>query len=316
MLEPTRAAEYLGPARHVVAAGLRCEPPPWVFALLGSEPGRWGAAGDGLALRLGGRASYRLVSARLERARHLDGDAFASRTTAVYDLVAAVLGRLAHLHVLRLWNFVPGILDPLGGLPHRYMVFNRGRYQACARWCDGHGNFERRLATASAVGHDGESLVVHALAGPVAGVPVENPRQVPAYRYSRRYGPLPPCFARATLLTDGERRGARLLIGGTASVRGEDTVGEGCLEGQLAETLANLRAVVESAAHARAPGADRSALVALREVRVYYVSERHRATLAQRAPVDFPAARLCELVRADLCRPELLVEIEALAEIE
>ena len=29
-------------------------------------------------------------------------------------------------------------------------------------------------------------------------MPVENPRQIPAFRYSKRYGPIPPCFARAT----------------------------------------------------------------------------------------------------------------------
>ena len=28
---------------------------------------------------------------------------------------------------------------------------------------------------------------------------MENPRQTPSYRYSERYGPSPPCFARATL---------------------------------------------------------------------------------------------------------------------
>ena len=39
------------------------------------------------------------------------------------------------------------------------------------------------------------------------GVAIENPRQTPSYHYSRRYGPRPPCFARAT------RFGSLLFIG-------------------------------------------------------------------------------------------------------
>src|SRR5207245_413528 len=56
----------------------------------------------------------------------------------------------------------------------------------------------RRVPAASGVGHGGEDLVLHALAVAEAGQAVDNPNQVPAYHYSTRYGPVPPCFAQAT----------------------------------------------------------------------------------------------------------------------
>ena len=44
-------------------------------------------------------------------------------------------------------------------------------------------------------------LMIDALSAASPGIAVENPRQIPSYRYARRYGPRPPCFARATLLS-------------------------------------------------------------------------------------------------------------------
>ena len=81
------------------------------------------------------------------------------------------------------------------------MVFNGGRFAACEHWHGSPNDFDHTLASASGVGVLGRALAIHCLAADDAGEPVENPRQVPAYKYSRRYGPRPPCFARATRLT-------------------------------------------------------------------------------------------------------------------
>ncbi len=262
----------------------------------------------GVPVERAGNGAAQLLSVRVPGARALGAEAFAAATTSAYEAIARALG--GGLHPLRLWNFVPGILEPLGGLAHRYMVFNRGRHRACADWCGGEQHFGHRLATASAVGHRGDDLWVHALAGREPGLPVENPRQVSAYRYSTRYGPLPPCFSRATLLPSG----GRLLIGGTASVRGEDSVVPLRLADQLAETLENLRAVLRAGAELAARPAH-AELEHLRCVRIYFVRAADREALAAAGRQAFPGARRCELVAAELCRPELLVEIEALAEL-
>ena len=52
----------------------------------------------------------------------------------------------------------------------------------------------------------------------LTGTPVENPRQVSAYRYPREYGPQSPTFARA-LLPPSPR--VPLLLSGTASIDGK-----------------------------------------------------------------------------------------------
>src|SRR5204863_3797675 len=160
---------------------------------------------------------------------------------------------------------------PLGPGLSRYMVFNAGRFAALrgAGAAPGTGE-DVLLPTATGVGHHQRDLLVCCLALASPGKPVENPRQVPAYRYSARYGPLPPCFARAmeVVLPSGVRRTGRtpsLLIGGTASVVGEDSLHAGDLGLQFEETCANLRSLI---AAWRGPLGDRWA-EHCREIRIF-----------------------------------------------
>jgi chorismate lyase/3-hydroxybenzoate synthase len=197
------------------------------------------------------------------------------------------------------------------------MVFNEGRFAAYEGHYQRVSAFPSAVATASGTGHTGADLVIHALAAGEPGLSVENPRQVPAYRYSERYGPRPPCFARATLLPGGGSSPVRLLVGGTASILGEESRHLDCLETQLEETLRNLDALigagqslVRSAAPRRGGG-----LSCFREIRVYHPERVPRELLLARINASFASAESVEFVTSDLCRPELMVEIEGLAEI-
>jgi enamine deaminase RidA (YjgF/YER057c/UK114 family) len=210
---------------------------------------------------------------------------------------------------VRLWNHIPGIRRTNAQGLDRYMAFNAGRFAACSEWFGSPDAFDRLLPTASAVGHGGTDLVVHLLAADAPGTAVENPRQVPSYRYSRRFGPRPPCFARATTVRwEDDDRGPTVLVGGTASIRGEETMHRGDLPAQARETFDNLAAL------ARAAGAD--GLAAFESLRVYYVHQADRQTIERMTAEAFPHLADVEYVKADLCRPDLLVEIEGVARAE
>jgi chorismate lyase/3-hydroxybenzoate synthase len=196
-----------------------------------------------------------------------------------------------------------------------YMVFNAGRYEALAAWL-GKESFDTRVASASGVGHEGRDLVIHCLASDRPGRAVDNPRQIAPYRYSRRYGRLPPCFARATVIHPSARN-PLVLVGGTASIVGEASVHLGDLQRQTEETLANLAVLLRAAAgDAATEVADRAgALAGFRELRVYDPVPERRDELRLLLQGAFPRVRQIEWMRADLCRRELLVEIEGLAEL-
>jgi enamine deaminase RidA (YjgF/YER057c/UK114 family) len=189
------------------------------------------------------------------------------------------------------------------------MVFNAGRFKALCDWFGGSDQLAARVATASGVGHRGRDLVVHCLAGAERGVAVENPRQIPAFRYSKRYGPLPPCFARATVVRNLLPTGPAVLVGGTASICGERSMHQEALAGQIRETLANLGSLVTAA------GVSGDPLAAFTHVRLYHPRAQDAAAI-ESAAAEFTSVDRVQLIQADLCRSELLVEIEGVARLE
>jgi chorismate lyase/3-hydroxybenzoate synthase len=276
---------------------LEPKPPAWVARLTETRPDRWLHVHDEVA-----------------NVHLLDVDALEAQVTAAYQRLALRL-RDAARHPVRFWNFLPGIHEEMSDGLDRYMVFNGGRFAAFQHWFGAAAAFDRRVPTASAVGIDGArtgALIIHALAAAEAGAPIENPRQIPAYSYSRRYGPLPPCFARATRVDAGDGL-TRLLIGGTASIVGEDSQHERDARRQTLETLDNLARLIR---HAREIAGDErhgDPLDDLTDLRVYIVRDTDTASVRELLAERLPATTQIELAQADLCRRELLVEIEGIA---
>jgi chorismate lyase/3-hydroxybenzoate synthase len=287
---------------HVALAALAPEPPAWAVERCRS-------------------AAWRLVETRIPDCATLSAPALEQAVADAYAALAGSLGASGH-HAVRFWNFVPDIHADMGDGRDRYMVFNAGRYAAFERWFGQAALFTRTVPTASAVGVGAGALTIHALGARDAGVPVENPRQVPAYRYSARYGPLPPCFARGTIVDGfgdqaGEPRRA-LLVGGTASIVGEDSQHDRDARQQALETFENLaelvvaaRRQVEGLGGAAAP--PRAAFDAFSELRVYIVRDADAPLLREMVTERFGRSARIEFAQADLCRRELLVEIEGLA---
>src|SRR5690606_37451695 len=115
-----------------------------------------------------------------------------------YEAMTRHVGGSGTPELLRVWNYLDAIT--LGdGDAERYRQFCLGR-------AAGLGEFDTgRLPAATAIGRCDEERVfqLYWLSAREAGTPVENPRQVSAYRYPRQYGPQPPSFARAMLPADG-----------------------------------------------------------------------------------------------------------------
>ena len=157
-------------------------------------------------------------------------------------------------------------------------------------------------------------LVIYFLAGKQPGLQVENPRQVSAFRYPRQYGPKSPSFARATLV--GAGAGARLLVSGTASVVGHESLHVGDPQRQLGETLVNvdtLLAAMRERHFAQVPNEavrPESLKLYLRNPADLAALEPQLARLRGAAPA--PLLRL----QGDVCRDDLLLEIEAVYAID
>lgn len=278
------------------------DPPPWASELVSTGSTTRASTAEGVEIHTRAGDRFALVSGRVPHAGALDESAFRAATAATYEGIFEEARRLAATEPVRIWNVIPDILGPLGGARHRYMVFNAGRHDAFARRYGASGR-SPSAPTASGIGHEGVELVIHVLTATGPGRAIENPRQVPACDYSTRYGQFPPWFARATCID--RRPHPWLLVGGTASVVGEDAI-HGDVDAQLEETARNLEALLGAASGGpRVP----------RALRVYYVRADHADALRETVPSRLGDAPEIEYLASDLCRPELLVEIEGVYEL-
>lgn len=223
-------------------------------------------------------------------------------TEAAYRSIFELLDTLGYPYMLRVWNYFPAINRESHAL-ERYRQFNIGRQEAfLARGRSVIGNVPAACALGSASG----GLQIAFLAARVDMTGIENPRQVSAYHYPSEYGPRSPTFARAGRVRLGGRN--MLFISGTASIVGHQTLHPGDVVAQTRECLHNIAAIVAKASHQALEGDFRLDQLA------YKVYVRHAEDMvAVRHEISQFIGDQVSIVflQADVCRADLLVEIEA-----
>lgn len=228
-----------------------------------------------------------------------DSDDLETAARELYSELLATARSLGLPHFLYIWQYLPRVTAAWQG-EERYRAFCAGR----RRVLEASGAEDERLPAACLLGHDGDRIFLYALIARTPGRQLENPRQTSAFRYPPQYGRRPPSFSRAMAI--GSRANERLLISGTSSITGHASRHAGTRE-QLAETIRNLEALVGHWQGRRA----RLEQIAPMKVYLRHREDlgRVRSALAARLPAGHPVTFL----RADVCRPELNVEIEGIA---
>lgn len=257
-----------------------------------------GASGDAVfaedgeylfyAVRLGPQPVYR------ERVREL------------YENALRFAWERGYTDLVRMWNLIGDITSPNAEGVEIYRDFCVGRAEAFAAW---EAQFPH-LPASTGIGTLSPGIDLCFLATKQGRtVHLENPRQTPAYHYPSRYGPKSPSFARATFLR-GRQTGS-LFVSGTASILGEDTVHVDDIAQQTLETLRNIHALV---------GADNLGrhgvqgygytLPDLDQVKVYVRDLEHVAAVRDICEQVFHSDSEIAYFNVNVCRPDLLVEIE------
>lgn len=217
---------------------------------------------------------------------------------SLYRRLLALVAEAGCPHLLRIYNYIPDITGMQQG-EERYRRFNAGR-RAVFEASGLHG---ASAPAASALGTAGTMLRLYVLASDRPGLRIENPRQVSAYDYPAQYGASPPIFARATIVDpDGD---PLLLVSGTASIVSHESLHPGDPAAQTDEIIRNIEAILaECARHGLAP--DGSA-----QLKIYLRPGIERNRVAARLGTLLDPDRAIWL-QAEVCRPELLVEIETI----
>ena len=222
--------------------------------------------------------------------------------------------------VVRTWIYVNRITETCGEV-QRYQELNRARtdffrdIQFGQRLSSGSRN-RRAFPASTGIGTAGDSIAIACLALDTARSdvfvrPLENPNQTPAYAYDSSYSPQSPKFSRAMVIVQGKF--ASFLVSGTASIVDSKTVHAGDPARQTEQTLDNIERLIASdnVAQSGLPGFGAGARD-IAKLRVYVKRIEDYGTcreVVERRWPGVPAIYLC----ADICRPDLLVEVEAVA---
>ncbi len=222
--------------------------------------------------------------------------------------------------IVRQWNYIEDITGFVGEYQN-YQVFNdaRTRFYSGGEWPCGYP-----AATGIGAGPCGVVVDFNAMrGGDVQTVPLDNGLQVPAHDYSQNVllGAEDSHFRTRT--TPKFERGKAVLsrgslmsyISGTASIRGEKSVGAGDVIAQTATTMENIDYLVSPENLSRYGAAVSVGAPRYELLRVYVKHAGDMPAVRDYMCGRYPGASLVFL-NTDVCRSELLVEIEGVASYE
>lgn len=230
-------------------------------------------------------------------------DDFEEQVRKIYHDIFALTEKQGYPHLLRMWNYIPGINLHHDG-QENYQRFCHARAQA---FQERYGEFTFLLLSASAIGTRQGSFTIYFIASRNAGVQRENPRQVSAYHYPPQYGRRSPSFARATLEQSGDHE--RLYISGTASIVGHQSLHAGNMQAQMDETLHNIEMLIRTTAAERNTRFRSLADIDFLKIYLRHATDVDIARELIQRRIGTRAQTL--YLTGDICRRELLVEVEA-----
>lgn len=215
---------------------------------------------------------------------------------AYVELIAAV-NTTGHKRLAKVWNYLGGINDGEGDL-ERYRRFSIGRAAAFSEL----SVTDDAAPTGTGVGTRRDlGLTIIALASKHPLQLAENPRQLSAFKYPRKYGPSSPKFARGGLVRNDNH--VLFLLSGTAAIVGHESVHPYDVNSQLDETLRNLVALSETVSVL-----DKSSIL-----RVYLRDPDDITVIASKLEAQLG---LCNdqlaFLQGNICRRELVVEIDGI----
>jgi len=221
-----------------------------------------------------------------------------------YDCIFDSVKKYGYTHISRVWNCVPYINEDSNGT-ERYKLFCYGRASA---FPDNH----KFYPSATGIGCFGDTVSIYFIStAENNNKNIENPNQTPAYKYPSAYGMKAPSFARATYSEYGQN-GNILYVSGTASILGHETVFKGDIRKQCETTIANIETLI-SRANLLSYGIDQNySLHDLDCIKVYIKNEENFPIVRSICEEAFSSNKSIVYLKADVCRQDLLVEIEGL----
>jgi len=228
-------------------------------------------------------------------------------TQEAYRSIFQNTERLGYPNLFRMWNYLPHINEMDNSGLERYKAFCRGRARA---FFSDRTFGETFLPAGTGVGSRSGGLDLAFMASvEKIQVNLENPVQVPAYHYPPQYGPRSPSFARGTWVHRAKDAG-EFYVSGTASIIGHETLHQDDITLQCETSLKNIERLISSENLLRYELDQNLTLRDLNSIRIYIRRHEDYPVVKRICEAHFNPAASVVYLGADICRTDLLVEIE------
>jgi enamine deaminase RidA (YjgF/YER057c/UK114 family) len=219
-------------------------------------------------------------------------------------------------HLVRQWNYIGNILETKNEYQN-YQVFNEVRNEYYQKYRTIHG-YPAATGIGMKLGGVTYDFCAVMSDSDVTVKSIDNPNQVNAYEYGQQVlkgisaegKPVKhaPQFERALLLA-GKKR-STLFISGTASIIGQDTIGIEDVEKQTVVTIDNINKLIDQKRIWQMTGSSDSKEENMLLLRVYVKNQKDFEKVKSVCNERFPGIPAV-FIESDICRDDLLVEIEA-----
>lgn len=227
--------------------------------------------------------------------------------------------------IFRQWNYIPKITAVDSAEYQHYQAFNdsRSEFYRAADWS------KTGYPAATGIGMDCGVVTVDIIAAKplndkIKIVPIDNDLQLAAHVYSQEVligaqgdvveGRSTPKFERAKALGSVDESGYICFISGTAAIRGEDSMDSDDAATQTIQTMENVEHLISDHTCKKYGIELLSKSKEITTARAYVKYSKDAEAIKEVVDERWPDTSVVYLL-ADVCREELLVEIEAVSNI-
>lgn len=219
---------------------------------------------------------------------------------SIYQNLFEITKNTHYPYINRIWNYIPDINTKNNAKIEHYTAFCRGRWNAFKN------NYPFQYPAGTGIGNNTKNTGVCFLSSASnETIFVENPKQTPAYHYHNEGA---PCFSRGcydnTLDT--------FCISGTASIINNLTKGTEDIKTQFKTTLKNINTLISKENLLNYNLDKNYTLKDIDCIKVYIKQEKDSKLIKDLCSHAFSNKASIAYLQADICRPELLLEIEGI----
>jgi enamine deaminase RidA (YjgF/YER057c/UK114 family) len=225
-------------------------------------------------------------------------------------------------NIVRQWNYLEDILkinQSDNEMNQNYQVLNNIRHEFYKNF-----TFSNGYPAATGIGMSSGGFVLECIAikekEKINITPIKNPAQISAYEYSKKVliggqsqDLSTPLFERAKIYAKGATQYV-LFVSGTAAIHNEQSLAKGDAEVQTIITINNIDKLIESGTHKVEEFQKQVKNTSLNYLRVY-IKNKDDINKVKAICDKYTGSVKPVYLIADICRNELLVEIEGIVDI-